>query len=137
MTGTTRSKAARADPHLDRAPRRGRPGGALRGVGLEAPFVGRDRELRLIIGSLESTVSNRRAALVTVVGEAGLGKSRLLWEFFKYADGVDEEAWWHQGRCLSYGDGPRVLGAGRDGPGAGRHQRGGGSRSRRAGSCAR
>jgi predicted ATPase/class 3 adenylate cyclase len=80
-------------------------GGALRGVGLEAPFVGRDRELQLIIGSLESIVSNRHAALVTVVGEAGLGKSRLLWEFFKYADGVDEEAWWHQGRCLSYGTG--------------------------------
>ena len=42
---------------------------------------------------------------VTVIGEAGAGKSRLLWEFFKYLDGIEEERFWHQGRCLSYGEG--------------------------------
>ena len=40
-----------------------------------------------------------------MTGEAGSGKSRLLWEFFKYIDGIEEVRWWHQGRCLSYGEG--------------------------------
>ena len=42
---------------------------------------------------------------MAVVGEAGSGKSRLLWEYFKYLDGIEEGRFWHQGRCLSYGDG--------------------------------
>ncbi len=53
----------------------------------------------------EESAEHRRARLVTVVGEAGSGKSRLLWEFFKYLDGVERVVRWHQGRCLSYGDG--------------------------------
>jgi predicted ATPase len=80
-------------------------GGARRSVGLEAPFVGRDRELQTIIAIAEDTVENRTARLVTVTGDAGSGKSRLLWEFFKYVDGIEELRWWHQGRCLAYGDG--------------------------------
>ena len=36
---------------------------------------------------------------------AGVGKSRLGWEFRKYIDGLAEQVWWHRGRCLSYGDG--------------------------------
>ena len=39
-----------------------------------------------------------------ITGIAGIGKSRLAWEFFKYMDGL----WtirWHRGRCLSYGEG--------------------------------
>jgi predicted ATPase len=43
--------------------------------------------------------------LVLVSGPAGVGKSRLGWEFEKYLDGLKEEVWWHRGRCLSYGDG--------------------------------
>src|SRR4051812_33813722 len=80
-------------------------GGARRGAGLEAPFVGRDRELTLIVESFEEAVQDGRARLVTVVGEAGAGKSRLLWELFKYIDGVEKFVRWHQGRCLSYGEG--------------------------------
>ena len=34
-----------------------------------------------------------------------MGKSRLGWEFEKYADGLKAEVWWHRGRCLSYGEG--------------------------------
>jgi hypothetical protein len=41
---------------------------------------------------------------VLVSGPAGVGKSRLGWEFRKYTDGLAEQVWWHQGRCLSYGD---------------------------------
>ncbi len=80
-------------------------GGARRGAGLEAPLVGRDRELALIVDSFESTVEQQRACLVTVIGEAGSGKSRLAWEFFKYIDGIELLVRWHQGRCLSYGEG--------------------------------
>ncbi len=80
-------------------------GGARRSVGLEAPFVGRDQELALIIRSFDSTAEDRRARMVTVMGEAGSGKSRLLWEFYKHLDGVESSVRWHQGRCLSYGEG--------------------------------
>ena len=38
-------------------------------------------------------------------GVAGVGKSRLAWEFFKYIDGLVETVLWHAGRCLSYGEG--------------------------------
>jgi class 3 adenylate cyclase len=80
-------------------------GGARRGTGLEAPLVGRDRDLETIIDVAEDTVTNCTARLVTVTGEAGTGKSRLLWEFFKYIDGIEQIRWWHQGRCVSYGEG--------------------------------
>ena len=43
--------------------------------------------------------------LVLVSGPAGVGKSRLGWEFEKYTDGLAAEVWWHRGRCLSYGEG--------------------------------
>src|ERR1039457_4565875 len=48
-------------------------GGARRGVGLEALFVGRDRELEVVIESSEVSAEQRRARLVTVIGEAGSG----------------------------------------------------------------
>ncbi len=80
-------------------------GGARRSAGLEAPLVGRARELGLIIDTFEATSEEGGARLVTVTGEAGSGKSRLLWEFFKYTDGIERYVRWHQGRCLSYGEG--------------------------------
>ncbi len=80
-------------------------GGARRSVGLEAPFVGRERELAHVIESFEQSAERRVASLLTVIGDAGFGKSRLLWEFFKYIDGVERLVRWHQGRCLAYGEG--------------------------------
>ncbi len=80
-------------------------GGARRSAGLEAPFVGREQELRGIIDAGDWSAQEGRARRVAVVGEAGAGKSRLVWEFFKYLDGIKEVRWWHQGRCLSYGEG--------------------------------
>ena len=41
----------------------------------------------------------------SINGIAGIGKSRLAWEFEKYIDGLARETYWHRGRCLSYGDG--------------------------------
>ena len=42
---------------------------------------------------------------MTVIGQAGIGKSRLAWEFEKYLDGVVDTAYWHEGRSPSYGEG--------------------------------
>ena len=80
-------------------------GGALKSAGLEAPFVGREREFRLVKELFHATGEDGRARLVSLVGVAGIGKSRLAWEFFKYIDGLAEDVWWHRGRCLSYGEG--------------------------------
>jgi class 3 adenylate cyclase len=80
-------------------------GGALKSLGLEAPFVGRDRELRLVKELFHSSAEERKAQLVSVTGIAGIGKSRLSWEFEKYIDGLAEDIRWHRGRCLSYGEG--------------------------------
>jgi class 3 adenylate cyclase/tetratricopeptide (TPR) repeat protein len=79
--------------------------GEGRSMGLEAPFVGRDREFRLVKDLFHATADDRRASLVAAVGVAGIGKSRLAWEFEKYVDGLVDNIWWHRGRCLSYGDG--------------------------------
>jgi tetratricopeptide (TPR) repeat protein len=79
--------------------------GALKAEGLEAPFVGRDRELRQIKDILHVCADERRAHLVSVTGIAGIGKSRLVWEFYKYFDGLPQVVYWHRGRCLSYGEG--------------------------------
>jgi class 3 adenylate cyclase/tetratricopeptide (TPR) repeat protein len=80
-------------------------GGALRSVGLETPFVGRTREFNLIKDLFHGCVENGTAHLASVTGIAGIGKSRLSWELFKYIDGLTETAWWHRGRCLAYGEG--------------------------------
>ena len=42
---------------------------------------------------------------MSVIGVAGIGKSRLAWEFEKYIDGLVDDVWWHRGRCLAYGEG--------------------------------
>ncbi len=78
--------------------------GVGRSPGLDPPFVGRERELRLLKDIFHATEGGH-AHLVTVSGIAGIGKSRLAWEFEKYADGLADEVLWHRGRCLSYGDG--------------------------------
>ena len=80
-------------------------GGAQRADGLEAPHVGRDRELRLAKELFHSSVATGRPALLLVDGEAGVGKTRLAWEFEKYIDGLTDPVKWHTGRCLAYGEG--------------------------------
>jgi class 3 adenylate cyclase/tetratricopeptide (TPR) repeat protein len=80
-------------------------GGLGRSGGLEPRFVGRDRELRLVKDLFHGCVDERRAHLVSVVGVAGIGKTRLSWEFEKYIDGLVDVVLWHRGRCLPYGEG--------------------------------
>ena len=80
-------------------------GGSQRVDGLEAPLTGRDAELRTVRDLFHAAAERRVPRLVLVSGPAGVGKSRLGWEFEKYADGLTAEVWWHRGRCLSYGEG--------------------------------
>ena len=79
--------------------------GTLRSQSLEAPFVGRDRELRMAKDLYHASTDEKKAHLLSVIGIAGIGKSRLVWEFYKYFDGLADDAFWHRGRCLSYGEG--------------------------------
>jgi class 3 adenylate cyclase/tetratricopeptide (TPR) repeat protein len=80
-------------------------GGQMRSEQLEAPFVGREEELRQLKEQLHATTRDGRARLVSISGPAGIGKSRLTWEFEKYIDGVVETIYWHRGRSPAYGDG--------------------------------
>jgi class 3 adenylate cyclase/tetratricopeptide (TPR) repeat protein len=79
--------------------------GALKSTGLESPFVGRERELRQIKDLFHASSEEGRSHLVSVIGPAGIGKSRLVWEFYKYFDGLPAITYWHRGRCLAYGEG--------------------------------
>ena len=90
---------------------------------LEAPFVGRDDELRLLKDLFHATGRERRARLVSITGQAGIGKSRLAWEFEKYLDGIVETDLLAPGRSPGVRRGDHVLGAGRDGPRARRPRR--------------
>ncbi len=80
-------------------------GGRNRAEALEAPFVGRASELRLLKDLFHATVSEGRARLVSVIGPAGIGKTRLAWEFLKYVDGLVDTVYWHDGRSPAYGEG--------------------------------
>jgi len=80
------------------APARGLPG-------FHAPMVGRDAELNLLRSVYERTARERRPHLVTIYGEAGVGKSRLTREFLVWASAHDAPPAALAGRCLPYGDG--------------------------------
>ena len=66
----------------------------------DATFVGRERELALLQETWERVRAEQRCELVTVVGEAGVGKSRLVAEALEPI-----EATVVRGRCLPYGEG--------------------------------
>src|SRR5215203_4407514 len=74
----------------------------LEGEGLTSPLVGRAAEFQLVADKVEE-VGEGRGAFVAVVGEAGLGKSRLLAEVRKLAtSGSQPPVGWLEGRALSY-----------------------------------
>ena len=68
----------------------------------EAPFVGRQYEMDLLSGSFAQVVDGKNARLVTVIGDAGVGKTRLIADFQRRAS---DRATVLRGRCLAYGDG--------------------------------
>ena len=69
------------------------------------PLVGRDLEKPLLIGTFERSAQQRSCQLVTIVGEPGVGKSRLCAELFRYLEDRPGLVRWRQGRCLPYGEG--------------------------------
>jgi len=70
-----------------------------------SPMVGRDRELALLQTVYHRVVAEGRPSLVTVYGEAGVGKSRLVREFERRAVAALEPPVTVRGRCQPYGDG--------------------------------
>ena len=71
----------------------------------DTPFIGREIDLALLKGIFDKTLAADSPQLVTVVGEPGLGKSRIVAELFGYIDTKPELITWRQGRCLPYGEG--------------------------------
>jgi hypothetical protein len=75
--------------------------GAARSRRLDAPLVGRERELDALLAAWDEAAAGRGCRLVTLVGEPGVGKSRLARELVDRARGARVLS----GRCLSYGEG--------------------------------
>jgi DNA-binding SARP family transcriptional activator len=69
----------------------------------EPPFVGRDSELQGVLGLLDETIRTGRSRLLTLVGSAGVGKSRLVAEVVAALTGRHPEVRVLQARCLSGG----------------------------------
>jgi predicted ATPase len=69
---------------------------------LDSPMVGREKELEMLERALDRVVSERRSHLFTLLGPAGIGKSRLVLEF---VSAHSASATFLRGRCLSYGEG--------------------------------
>jgi len=86
---------------------------AWRLIGLAGPravpavtrFVGRHRDLAVLRAAFDKTADERTPQLVTILGEAGIGKSRLVAELKRALDAQDGEVLWRAGRCRPYGDG--------------------------------
>ena len=83
-----------------------RLGGGGRSGAVEPPLIGRDGPLHALNDALDRVrAPGAGAELVTLTGQAGIGKSRLIWEFEKHADGIAAEVEWHLGRAVSFGRG--------------------------------
>ena len=72
---------------------------------VQAPLVGRRRELSVLKEMFHAAAEEGRPRLVILTGDAGVGKTRLTWELENYLDGLSATVLWHRGRCLAYGDG--------------------------------
>src|SRR6516165_111059 len=68
----------------------------------DLPFVSREAELGHLVDAFGRALADSHCEVVTVLGQAGLGKSRLIEEFVRYVGGHAQVL---RGRCLSYGDG--------------------------------
>jgi DNA-binding SARP family transcriptional activator/class 3 adenylate cyclase len=70
----------------------------------ETPFIGRQDELDLLKQIHARTVRESTVQLVTITGEPGVGKSRLVREFAAFLHAQEQLVSWRQGRCLPYGE---------------------------------
>jgi class 3 adenylate cyclase/tetratricopeptide (TPR) repeat protein len=71
----------------------------------DSPYVGREIDLALLNGLFDKTLAASTVQLATVVGEPGIGKSRIVAELLGHAQARSPALTWRQGRCLPYGDG--------------------------------
>ena len=78
------------------------PGAAGFARHLDAPMVGRERELALLRSAFDRTVSDQACQLFTILGVGGVGKSRLMAAF---VEELGDRATVLRGRCLPYGEG--------------------------------
>lgn len=72
--------------------------------GAGAAFIGREEDLAFLQRALARTIRESSVQLVTVTGEPGVGKTRLVRELFRYVDDLPGLYYWRQGRCLAYGE---------------------------------
>jgi serine/threonine protein kinase/tetratricopeptide (TPR) repeat protein len=71
-----------------------------RGIeGIETKMIGREPELKVLQDALMLTIEDSETQVVTVVGDAGVGKSRLLYEFSNWVDLLEERLWFFQARA--------------------------------------
>jgi class 3 adenylate cyclase/tetratricopeptide (TPR) repeat protein len=71
---------------------------------LTTPLVGRELERNLLTGTFERSLRDSSFQMITVVGEPGVGKSRLVAELSAHIDDWPDLIRWRQGRCLPYGE---------------------------------
>ncbi len=78
----------------------------VRGIeGVETKMIGREPELKILQDALTLTMEDGETQVVTVVGEAGVGKSRLLYEFFAWVQLMEETVWFFEARATQ----PSIL----------------------------
>jgi class 3 adenylate cyclase/tetratricopeptide (TPR) repeat protein len=83
-----------------------RVGAALRAPAeAVTPFVGRSGDLGLLEQTFARSLRESSVQLLTVVGEPGIGKTRLIAEFRRRLEGGPDPVTWRRGRCLPYGEG--------------------------------
>jgi class 3 adenylate cyclase/tetratricopeptide (TPR) repeat protein len=88
-----------------------RVAGARSRLGVDAdprpvtPFIGRAEEFESLRQAYRQVLRAHSAGLVTVVGEPGVGKSRLVQELLRFVDAQDQLVAWRHAHCLPYGDG--------------------------------
>jgi class 3 adenylate cyclase/tetratricopeptide (TPR) repeat protein len=68
-------------------------------------FIGRETELAILRKAFEDTVADSTVRVVTVTGEPGVGKTRIVAELARLLDARPGSITWLQGRCLPYGEG--------------------------------
>jgi|tagenome__1003787_1003787.scaffolds.fasta_scaffold20981600_4 class 3 adenylate cyclase len=71
----------------------------------QLPLVGRDDEADALRGALDRSMREPSTQLVSIIGEPGIGKSRLVEELLAYVEGLPALVTWRRGRSLSYGEG--------------------------------
>ena len=76
---------------------------------LKSDMVGRDREMGLLLQAMDRVAADRACHLFTILGAAGVGKSRLVGEFVRQ---VEPRVTAFHGRCLPYGEGITYLAIG-------------------------